>query len=82
MIPPSATNAAGNRRRARRDQKWRRSTRPVESRSTSSSVVIRNPESVKNALTPRKPPRAHAYWEWKRNTAATARPRRPSRAGR
>jgi len=47
----------------------------------SNRLVIRKPDSVKNALTPRKPPRANPNWEWNSNTAATAKPRSPSRPG-
>ena len=41
---------------------------------------MRYPESVKNALTPRKPPRAPASCAWKQTTATTASPRIPSNA--
>ena len=49
--------------------------------SDTSRLVMRNPDSVKNALTPRKPPRAPVTSAWNRTTATTARPRRPSNAG-
>jgi len=50
--------AAGSKRRNRRAQKARRRMRPVAVASVSSRVVMRKPDSVKNVLTPRNPPRA------------------------
>ena len=40
--------------------------------------MIRKPDSVKNAETPRNPPRSGSHPMWYSSTAATATPRRPS----
>ena len=83
---PSVTTAtirssAGSSRRARRPQNAITAMRPFCSHSTSKRLVIRYPESTKNASTPKKPPRAHGIPPWNASTAMTARPRTPSRAG-
>ena len=69
---------AGANRRSRRPQKALRSIRPVFSHSLISSDVIKNPESVKNTDTPKKPPGNQPRPEWKMITKMTATPRRPS----
>ena len=69
-------------RRARRVQKPRRSTPPVERRSRTSRVVMRKQEMTKKTSTPRKPPGSHAGTRWKTTTAMIARARRPSRPAR
>ena len=51
------------------------------SSSTSSRVVIRNPDSTKNMGSARNPPFAHGKPPWKNSIGMRARPRRPSRPG-
>ena len=75
------TNSAGSKRRARRNQNAARSTAPDLPRSSSSSDVIRNPETTKNTSTPIHPPRIHENPAWYRITAITDNARSPSRPG-
>ncbi len=80
--PARQSSDAGMRRRYRRNQNRRRSMRPSALNSQISSIVIRNPDTVKNVDTPRNPPRAHPNPAWNSSTAATATPRSPSSPGR
>src|ERR1700726_4066272 len=73
--------SAGNRRRARRDQKSFRFSRPSRSYWVASRSVIRNPLSTKNTSTPRKPPDSSDAPSWKPMTASTASARTPSSPG-
>ena len=50
--------------------------------SSSSSRVMRYPDSVKNTETPRKPPVAQPNPAWNAKTAMTASARTPSSDGR
>ena len=58
------TSAAGRSRRTRRTQNEPRLISPVSTRSVSSNDVMRKPESVKNAETPRNPPRSQSIPAW------------------
>src|SRR5580692_2826422 len=73
--------SAGNRRRARRDQKSFRLSRPTRSYWVASRSVIRNPLSTKNTSTPRNPPDSSDAPSWKPMTASTASARTPSSPG-
>ena len=77
-----AATAAGMSRRNRRTQNSPRAILPSRACSASRSEVIKKPDRVKNVETPRNPPDAQANSPWNTRTAATARPRKPSRAGK
>ena len=84
ISPMSArvASAAGMRRRRRRAQNLSKSIEWEPSNSRTRRFVIRNPESVKNVETPRKPPSAQVKPPWNNSTPMTAMPRIPSRAGK
>ena len=80
----SATSpySAGSRRRARRTQNRRRSMRPVRSRSTMNSEVIRYPLSTKNiSIENNGPSPIHPTSACHSSMATTPTPRIPSSAG-
>jgi len=76
-----ATSDAGSRRRARRTQNDRRSTRPLLACSITRREVMRKPDRVKNVETARKAPDAKPMSAWTTKMASRARARRPSMPG-
>jgi len=81
ILAERARAGAAARRRARRDQKSFRFSRPSRSYWVASRSVIRNPLSTKNTSTPRKPPVSSDAPSWKPMTASTASARTPSSPG-
>jgi hypothetical protein len=60
----STANSAGSSRLARRSQKPPNPIRPLRSCSSSSSDVMRKPDTTKNTSTPKKPPCIHENPPW------------------
>ena len=73
-------SAAGRRRRARRSQNAPRATRSLRATSLIISIVIRNPERVKNIEMLKKAPGRIVYPPWYSRTATSPMPRMPSKA--